>query len=171
MIVNLKNIENSLYHYTKFPSKQLTDPNDINFDMINDPADCAKKCDSEVKIQCRSFNYCPDLKKCYLSKNHIADSLENTNPDSNLACDHYSRDFLSDFTLTSATNITTSAELVYEGTNLEECAQLCVSTDGFDCKSLDFCPDSKKCLLNSGPKNKPSSNSNKELCYNYKSNH
>jgi hypothetical protein len=61
--------------------------------------------------------------------------------------------------------------MVYEGATVEECSLNCVTADGFNCRSFDFCPSSKKCLLNSGYSNSPlSKNTTTELCYNYKRN-
>lgn len=46
---------------------------------------------------------------------------------------------------------------------------MCVSADGFNCKTIDYCPETKKCLLHSENAKQPSTSSQTDLCYNYKS--
>lgn len=79
-------------------------------------------------------------------------------------------DFLSDFTFTSSATIPLVAEIVYDDTSLELCTLMCVSADGFNCKTIDYCPETKKCLLHSENVKQPSTTSSQtDLCYNYKS--
>ena len=79
-------------------------------------------------------------------------------------------DYLADFEFTSSATIPLVGDVVYDGTkSLEECTFLCVSADGINCKSIDFCPETKKCLLHSGTAKPSSGNVPKDLCYNYNS--
>jgi len=79
--------------------------------------------------------------------------------------------YISDFTFTATSVISIDGELVYEGATPEQCSLICVTADGFNCQSFDFCPKSKKCLLNSGYSNViTSKNTTTELCSNYKRN-
>lgn len=62
------------------------------------------------------------------------------------------------------------ADLVYKDATLESCSALCVGADGFNCISLDFCPESRTCLLNKESKTGSSSAvTQKDSCYSYKS--
>lgn len=78
---------------------------------------------------------------------------------------------MADFTYTSSATIPLEAEIVYGDMTLETCTLMCVSADGFSCKTIDFCPESKKCLLHSSNAKPPSQSSSapKDLCYSYKS--
>ena len=64
------------------------------------------------------------------------------------------------------------AEVVLKESNLNLCSLTCANTNGFNCKSFDFCPLSKTCLLNSGSQ-QISQNTNANVatdsCSNYKS--
>ena len=57
---------------------------------------------------------------------------------------------MSDFSFVSNEYINLDAEIVYKGTTLEECSRVCVVADGFECKSFDYCAETKTCMLNSG---------------------
>ena len=72
-------------------SKASVNPKDKNF-PANSPSECATKCDKEIDIHCRSFNYCPDSNRCYLSTNHLLDGSEAGTSD--LICSHYSSIYL-----------------------------------------------------------------------------
>lgn len=75
-------------HYNFFKAKATINLNDKKINTIQSPSECASKCDNELDIHCRSFNYCPNTKECYLSEKHVVDgSIESS---SNLLCDHYS---------------------------------------------------------------------------------
>ena len=58
--------------------------------------------------------------------------------------------YIQDFTYINTANIKLSAEVVLKESSLDICSRECVNTDGFNCKSFDFCPESNTCLLNSG---------------------
>lgn len=81
-------------HYNKLSTAALISNKDLLFTNINEAVDCAKKCDEELKIHCRSFNFCENEKKCYLSERHLVDSNGDTSS-SNFACTHYSSIYLS----------------------------------------------------------------------------
>ncbi|CAF0773656.1 unnamed protein product [Brachionus calyciflorus] len=160
--------KDSLYHYNEYPTKSFINKNDKQLEKVKSPSECASFCDNEKSIHCRSFNYCPDQGLCYLSERHvISDSEQGFSSD--LLCSHYWRDYLADFTFTSSANIILDADLVYDGADLKQCSISCVISDGFNCKSFDYCPATKKCLLNKGLKaNSTISTQNKDLCYNYR---
>ena len=91
----LNSKEDALAHYDLFRAKASINKDDIQFTEIKSPSDCATKCDTSIKIACKSFNYCPNSNICYLSERHFDDgSLTTTTSSSNdLACDHYSSYF------------------------------------------------------------------------------
>lgn len=82
-------------HYSFFKTKAIINPNDKKINMVQSSSDCASKCDNEVDIHCRSFNFCPNTKECFLSERHVIDgSIQSS---SNLFCDHYSSYFFQNF--------------------------------------------------------------------------
>lgn len=81
-------LEDALIHYNNFRTKASINPKDKKFTSINTPSECAEKCDNELKINCKSFNFCPNTKECYLSEKHFIDASGSTSSD--LVCDHYS---------------------------------------------------------------------------------
>jgi len=79
-----------LIHYDRFPARTEIDPKDILYSGIRSPSDCATKCDNELKINCRSFNYCRNENACYLSERHSPDILNSGSTTTDLTCAHYS---------------------------------------------------------------------------------
>lgn len=57
--------------------------------------------------------------------------------------------YIQDFTYLTTETINLDAEIVLNNANLDLCSLSCVDADGFDCKSFDYCPATKTCLLNS----------------------
>ena len=82
--------EDALAHYERFPAQASINKNDIQFTEIKTPSDCASKCDTSIKIACKSFNFCPTSNTCYLSERHFDDGSQTTTTNANLECDHYS---------------------------------------------------------------------------------
>lgn len=159
-----------MFHYNEYPTKSYIDKKDLKVENIKTASDCASKCDNQRDIHCRSFNFCPELSLCFLSENHVLSDSEDGFID-DLVCSHYWRDYLSDFSFTSSANISLEADLVFSGADVEQCSFLCVTSDGFNCKSFDYCPQSKKCLLNKGLKpNSTTPTQNQDFCFNYRSN-
>jgi hypothetical protein len=78
----------ALSHYTRFAITTKPDSKDLKYTGVKDSKECATKCDGENKIQCKSFNFCPNNNVCYLSANHLIDSSDSNADD--LTCDHYS---------------------------------------------------------------------------------
>jgi hypothetical protein len=141
-----------LFHYTEFPGKSVINKKvDILYKNIQTNRDCANLCDNEIEVHCRSFNYCPSTKECYLSTNHMIDSVDNTKIPLNLVCTHYSRDYLQDFTFISIEKVALeSANFLIEGVSREECSRSCVGADGFLCETFDYCTFTNRCLLKNG---------------------
>ena len=62
-------------------------------------------------------------------------------------------------------------EVVLKDASLSLCSLACVNADGFNCNSIDFCPESKTCLLNSGNQQitqNSNDNATFESCSHYK---
>lgn len=57
-----------------------------------------------------------------------------------------------DFTYITTEDIVLDAEVILTESNIDSCSSQCVIRAGFSCKSFDFCPETRTCLLNSGPK-------------------
>lgn len=51
--------------------------NDLTLNSTN-LAECKKTCEAENAFQCRSFDYFPQWKQCYLSKNVVSDITDNS---------------------------------------------------------------------------------------------
>lgn len=86
----MDNIEDSLFNYVQFPGQSAVNKKeDLEYSQVNDPTECAAKCNNELKIHCRSFNYCPNNKACYLSTKHSVDSLS-SGLNEDFVCTHYS---------------------------------------------------------------------------------
>lgn len=79
--------EDNLFQYTEFPGKATVNKKDKMYQAMS-PQECAKKCDNEIDLHCRSFNYCPDKNSCFLSETHLLDASEASTTD--LICTHYS---------------------------------------------------------------------------------
>lgn len=80
--------EDALFHYIQFDGKAIINKNDKKIESISTSSECASKCDNTKDIQCKSFNYCPNSKYCFLSERHLIDGSEADTSD--LICDHYS---------------------------------------------------------------------------------
>lgn len=98
------------------------------------------------------------------------DGTESDASESDLLCEHYSRDYLSDFLYTSTSTIRLEADMEVSDSKPEDCAKACVNVDGFECKSFNYCAKTQKCLINKGMgMSKPESGSNTDSCMNYRS--
>lgn len=61
-------------------------------------------------------------------------------------------------------------DLILEKSSIEKCSKTCVTSDGFNCQSFDYCPESQTCLLNKGFfKSSGGITNSSESCRNYKS--
>jgi len=78
---------------------------------------------------------------------------------------------LADFLYTSTAEIYVEGDLVFTDSSIEKCSQFCVSADGFECKSFNYCQGSRSCLLNKGLIQNTTRQTGvaKEVCRNYKS--
>lgn len=81
--------------------------------------------------------------------------------------------YITDFTYIDTNEISLNGEVVFKDMiNIDLCSFECINSDGFNCKSFDYCADSKTCILNSGQKPVESAiNLNKtDKCAHYRSN-
>ncbi len=83
---------------------------------------------------------------------------------------NFEGNFIDDFTYISTNEIKLDAEVVIIEPSLDLCGAACVSSQGFNCKSFDFCPESQTCLLNSGQVQKLTLNEIRtDICGHYRS--
>ncbi|KAL3870120.1 hypothetical protein ACJMK2_042731 [Sinanodonta woodiana] len=61
---------------------------DKNYYSISNPMDCASRCRTETSFQCHSFDYCPAVQICQLSRMLTPDGSQ---LNANESCDHYSQ--------------------------------------------------------------------------------
>lgn len=159
-----------LYHYSQFAYAVTPSSKDKKYENINSASECAKLCDVEKSIHCRGFNFCGASGTCFLTETHSSTDAS-VGQQINLVCTHYSRNFLQDFSYTSSGNISIiTAELIVGRSSLEECSRDCVSADGFQCKSFDFCERSRTCLLHSNNRSQvpvTPGDRNSDYCDNY----
>ncbi len=96
-------LENLLYNFYLFPS-QVETQTDLKELTVNNPTECAFKCNIETSFTCRSFNLCDEgvsgnplvtakTYKCFLSENHNHNTDKDPNLQESYLCDHYSSNF------------------------------------------------------------------------------
>lgn len=80
-----------LYNYVEYPYKVTTNTDYIVVEDVSTPNVCARRCNKEKTINCRSFNLCKVDKtnsfNCLLSSTNIHRNLNVTNA---TTCTHYS---------------------------------------------------------------------------------
>ncbi|XP_069128222.1 uncharacterized protein [Argopecten irradians] len=105
--------------------------------------DCAAACLGEATFDCQSFSYCYNTQTCALSVTHPDENLQLVKHSS--ACDLFSRQYLDNYVEYPGQllKVPTATILTAKTDNL--CAQKCTTSSL--CKSFDYCPNSKSCLL------------------------
>ncbi|XP_067679909.1 uncharacterized protein [Haliotis asinina] len=144
-----------VYDFNKYPGQVLLTPAHESLDSVNSPDMCARNCSLTTDFDCKSFDYCPNLKSCRLRTQHILE-VPDTSVVASPMCDHYSRDYVYDFSKTSNSVISSHDDIVVSGVTRDACAKLCVEQSGFECKSFEFCGNTTDCRLSSAqPRSKP----------------
>ncbi|XP_046353474.2 uncharacterized protein LOC124133217 [Haliotis rufescens] len=144
-----------LFDFNKYPGQVLLTPADKTLDSVNSPDMCANNCSTTTDFDCKSFDYCPNLKSCRLRKQHILE-VPDTSVVASPMCDHYSRNYVYDFSKSSNSVISSHDDLVVADVTRDDCAKLCVEQSGFECQSFEFCGNTTDCRLSSvQPRSKP----------------
>ncbi|GFR81064.1 antigen B membrane protein [Elysia marginata] len=119
--------------------------------------ECAARCLNNLVFPCEAFSYCKDMSSCELHGSFLRKDTKDE-PDIGYTvttnCETYVRSYLHNFERHSGTvarmaSTSSDAELT-DINNIENCAQLCMESENFQCESFDFCsPDGLKgnCLM------------------------
>ncbi|KAL4236845.1 hypothetical protein ACF0H5_005231 [Mactra antiquata] len=78
-----------LLDFTKTSNNVAFYAADKTINNVKTDTDCATLCRNETTFNCESFDFCPSINKCQLSKKHGAQSGSGTQPSQ--ICDHYSK--------------------------------------------------------------------------------
>ncbi|KAI1304978.1 hypothetical protein HDE_01729 [Halotydeus destructor] len=129
-----------------------------NSDFIDSLAECHQACRDEESISCLSFSVCHDQDtdtiECVMSSEMLtsktdAKILADTTKESD-SCAIYTRDYLQLFDKYSGqlsllkTDDRSNNSLA---NTAENCAIKCTYHDEFNCQSFRYCPDTKRCLI------------------------
>ncbi|XP_061182284.1 uncharacterized protein LOC133190610 [Saccostrea echinata] len=77
-----------LTEFTKLPITTKTLGTNAVFANLKSADECANACLSINRFQCNSFDFCPDIGKCYLSNHHVSTGNQ---PSAKTTCQHYSK--------------------------------------------------------------------------------
>lgn len=141
-------IRDPLINFYELEYKTTSEAEDLSIESVKSPSECARNCESERFFTCRSFNFCPSLNLCILSAKHVKNPLKNASYISTPICSHYSRKSINDFDELSQTEVVNyEASTKYFNISLETCAELCIYSDQYECRSLSFYIDTNTCYL------------------------
>ncbi|KAL5022689.1 hypothetical protein ScPMuIL_001844 [Solemya velum] len=118
----------------------------VIYQSIGNANQCAKLCKNYNEFECKSFDYCAYIGLCYLGRRHILD-VPVSSIKSNPMCNHYSRNYVADFSRTPNRVIRQQDNRIVQGVSVQQCAKLCVEEQGFSCASFDFCGNTTACRL------------------------
>ncbi|CAH1802108.1 unnamed protein product, partial [Owenia fusiformis] len=125
-------------HFTQIPGKVILMNNDKKLEDQSAES-CAKACLDEKSFKCESFDYCPNIRECLMSKLHM------DNSDSNLVehktCNHFSKSILGQFNQINNKAILKNNDIYIANATEEGCAKACVGETSFVCKAFDICTD------------------------------
>ncbi|XP_062619530.1 uncharacterized protein LOC134281083 [Saccostrea cucullata] len=135
--------------FTQLPGQTVLSSSNVIYQQIYDTNQCAKLCDNYQAFNCKSFDYCSDIGTCFLGKTHVFD-VPKADVISNPMCNHYSRNYIDDFTKTARKTIQLVNDRVVTGVTLAQCAKSCVDTEAGSCASFSYCDMQSLCRLTTG---------------------
>ncbi|KAL8606387.1 hypothetical protein ACOMHN_020541 [Nucella lapillus] len=107
--------------------------------------ECAALCWKRDSYTCRAFSYCYSTGRCLLNANRPAN-----NPDivaKAPLCDLYTRLYLDDYQRYEGQVMESVADVTVASGTEEDCARRCSAAASLPCRSFDFCPSTRHCLL------------------------
>lgn len=136
---------NYLYRYDKEPGVSTVTTGTKGVDVTS-ASDCAKHCTINDDFLCQSFQYCPQINECTLSKVHKMD-IPDKEIQGNIMCDIYFRKYIDDFTASKGKRIALVNDQILTDISEEQCAKACMEEEKFNCASFDYCINKTECRL------------------------
>nr|XP_022315495.1 uncharacterized protein LOC111119542 [Crassostrea virginica] len=130
-------------HFAVFKQNSVLVKSDLSLSGVA-VDDCATECVMEELFDCQSFQYCAGEGLCLLSKVHP--DLNQSLVQPHKFCDLYTRQYLDHYNARPGITFPSNADdviLAVPSPNM--CAKQCTVTA--NCKSFDYCADSKTCRL------------------------
>lgn len=136
--------------FMKIPGQTIRPTNEEATHGVTSAEICASLCLNETQFICQSFDYCSASQNCYLSRYHFYGASP-SDVQSSSSCDHYSRNYVSDYVKTSATALAPKDSsqtpiTIVADSSAKECAYMC-SKDVSDCVRFSFCASTHDCQM------------------------
>ncbi|XP_025111270.1 uncharacterized protein LOC112574418 [Pomacea canaliculata] len=132
--------------YEKFDGQTVLSATDAIYQNVISDSACAKLCNNYNGFHCESFDYCSNIRTCFLGRTHYYD-VPKANIKQAPACAHYSRSYMADFLSTAHKVVQLRDNRIIQDVTAQECAKLCVQEPGFTCMSFDYCGNVTECRL------------------------
>lgn len=132
--------------FSKLPGQTVLSSSSVIYQQVFDTNQCAKLCDNYQAYNCKSFDFCFDIGTCFLGKTHVFD-VPKADVISNPMCNHYSRNYIDDFTMTASRTIQLVNDRIVSGVTLAQCAKNCVDMEAGSCASFSYCDGQSLCRL------------------------
>ncbi|XP_070195925.1 uncharacterized protein [Littorina saxatilis] len=124
-----------LDNYQQYPGQVLESRADHRVTVSGGAEECARLCSMTSTFTCRSFDLCVSTGDCLLRQVHVLD--EGVAVSNSTFCSHYSRNYVSDFTVQAGKVVSGHDDTVIDGVTAATCAYQCVSE--VSCHSFEFC--------------------------------
>ncbi|XP_045160291.2 uncharacterized protein LOC123525365 isoform X4 [Mercenaria mercenaria] len=132
--------------YEMVPGTTVLSSSDVFYQNVYSADMCAKLCSAYDEFSCKSFDYCDEISTCYLGRTHFYDVPKADKVHSPI-CSHFSRQYLSDFRITTRQHLTNADDRIISGVSIGQCAKLCVEEERNDCASFGYCANKTECRL------------------------
>lgn len=132
--------------FTQLPGQTVLSSSSVIYQQVFDTNQCAKLCDNYQAFNCKSFDFCFDIGTCFLGKSHVFD-VPKGDIISNPMCNHFSRNYIDDFTKTASRTIQLVNDRIVSGVTLGQCAKNCVDMEAGSCASFSYCDGQSICRL------------------------
>ena len=133
-------------HHPGRVSSMISTDSDVEIADVTGRENCAKLCMNRDDFQCEAFDFCspgPLTGSCILRRRHWRDFTWSGEVKDNVACSHYSRNYIWDYTRSNGITSFPVASRVINAGGVESCAYQCSSSP--DCDSFHFCESGEVC--------------------------